>query len=126
MRNDSFSYLFRDCSESSRIQAFAGRVFSMKMDDTNGGATMRMWKVMFLALVLAGSLVAVTNANAQNLQRGEIRGFGYDTSHAVVPNAKVTISNPSTGYKREFTTDASGSYGFPQLLPGVYKIQAEA
>jgi hypothetical protein len=87
---------------------------------------MRMWKVMFLALVLAGSLFAVTNANAQNLQRGEIRGFVYDTTHAVVPNAKVTISNPSTGYKRDFTTDASGSYGFPQLLPGEYKIEAGA
>jgi len=87
---------------------------------------MRMWKVMLLALVLSSSLIAVTNANAQNLQRGEIRGFVYDTSHAVVPNAKVTISNPSTGYKREFTTDASGSYGFPQLLPGVYKIEAGA
>src|SRR4029077_19037390 len=123
---DSYSYLFRGCKESSRIPAFAGRVFSMNWDDTNGGATMRMWKVMFLALVLASSLFAVTNANAQNLQRGEIRGIVYDTSHALVPNAKVTIFNPSTGYKRELTTDSSGSYGFLQLLPGVYQLKAEA
>jgi len=87
---------------------------------------MRMWKVMFLALVLASSLFAVTNAYAQNLQRGEIRGIVYDTSHALVPNAKVTIFNPSTGYKRELTTDSSGSYGFLQLLPGVYQLKAEA
>jgi len=58
---------------------------------------MKMWKVMFLAVVLAGSLVAVTNANAQTYERGEVHGFVYDTSHAVVPNAKLTLSNPSTG-----------------------------
>jgi hypothetical protein len=87
---------------------------------------MRMWKVMFLALVLASSLFTLTGAEAQNLQRGEIRGFVYDSSHALVPNAKVTIFNPSTGYKREVTTDSSGSYGFLQLLPGVYQLNAEA
>jgi len=87
---------------------------------------MRMWKVMVLALVLGGSLFTLTNAGAQNLQRGEIRGFVYDTSRALVPNAKVTIFNPSTGYKRELTTDPSGSYGFLQLLPGIYQLKAEA
>ena len=87
---------------------------------------MKMWKVMFLTLVLAGSLFTLTSAHAQNLQRGEIRGIVYDTSHALVPNAKVTIFNPSTGYKREITSDPGGSYGFLQLLPGVYQLKAEA
>jgi Carboxypeptidase regulatory-like domain/TonB dependent receptor len=91
-----------------------------------GGVKMKIWKSAFLALTLVGMLIAAASAGAQNLQRGEIRGFVYDTSHALVPNAKVTIFNPSTGYKREFTTDAAGLYDFPQLLPGVYKIQAEA
>ena len=87
---------------------------------------MRMWKVMFLAVVLAVSLIAVTNANAQTFDRGEIHGFVYDTSHAVVPKAKLTLSNPSTGYKRENTSDASGAYAFPQILPGIYQMNAEA
>jgi len=87
---------------------------------------MKIWKSVCLALVLVGLLCAVAGTHAQDLQRGEIRGFVYDTSRAVVPNAKVTISNSSTGYKREFTTDATGTYDFAQLLPGVYQITAEA
>jgi hypothetical protein len=87
---------------------------------------MKMWKVMILALVLAGSLVVVANANAQTFDRGEIHGFVYDTSHAVVPKAKLTLSNPSTGYRRENISDSSGLYAFPQILPGIYQINAEA
>ena len=62
---------------------------------------MKIWKIAFLVVVLAGSLFAISSASAQNLQRGEIRGFVYDSSHAIVPGAKVTMSNSSTGYKRE-------------------------
>lgn len=87
---------------------------------------MRAWKSVLVALTLVGVFFAIRGASAQDLQRGEIRGIVYDSSHALVPGAKVTISNPSTGYKREFTTDATGTYDFAQLLPGVYKIQAEA
>jgi hypothetical protein len=87
---------------------------------------MKMWKVMFLSLVLAGSLLAVTSANAQSFDRGEIHGIIYDTSHSVVPKAKVTLSSPSTGYKRESLSDTNGGYAFPQILPGMYQINAEA
>jgi hypothetical protein len=87
---------------------------------------MKIWKIAFLALTLVGMLITAVGVGAQDVQRGEIRGFVYDTTHAVVPNAKVTISNPSTGYNREFTTDATGSYDFPQLIPGVYQIKGEA
>ncbi len=92
---------------------------------------MKMVKRVFLAALavvfsLATLLFAAPGARAQSVERGEIRGFVYDTSHSIVAGAKVTISNPSTGYKRELTTDASGSYDFAQLLPGTYKVQAEA
>ncbi|MGA8143817.1 MAG: carboxypeptidase regulatory-like domain-containing protein [Candidatus Acidiferrales bacterium] len=91
-----------------------------------GGVTMKIWKIAFLVVVLAGSLFAISSASAQNLQRGEIRGFVFDSSHSIVPGAHVTVSNSSTGYKREQTTDQAGSYDFAQLLPGVYEIKAEA
>jgi Carboxypeptidase regulatory-like domain len=87
---------------------------------------MKIGKSVCVALTLVAILLVAAGAGAQNLQRGEVRGFVFDTQHALVPNAKVTISNPSTGYKHEITTDSSGSYGFPQLLPGVYQIKAEA
>ena len=87
---------------------------------------MKMFKTMIVAMGLLGLLIAAGGVNAQSLQRGEIRGFIYDSTHSVVPNAKVTIQNPSTGFKRELTTDQTGSYVFADLLPGVYKIRAEA
>ncbi len=87
---------------------------------------MKIFKIAFLAFVLAVSLCVVGNASAQNLQRGEVHGFVYDSSHALVPGAKVSITNPATGYKRELTTDASGTYVFAQLIPGTYEIAAEA
>ena len=87
---------------------------------------MKIFKVAFLALVLVISLCAVSSANAQDLQRGEVHGFVYDSSHALVPGAKVTISNSSTGFQREQTTDQSGTYDFASLIPGVFQIKAEA
>lgn len=92
---------------------------------------MKMWKSVVLAAVtivfsITTILLAAPNATAQSLERGEIRGVVYDSSHGLVVGATVTISNPSTGYKRELTTDATGSYDFAQLLPGVYRIQAAA
>jgi hypothetical protein len=87
---------------------------------------MKIWKSVFLALAVLGLLVTAAGVNAQNLERGAIRGFIYDSTHSVVPNAKVTISNPSTGYKHEVKTDSGGTYAFDDLLPGVYRVRAEA
>jgi hypothetical protein len=105
--------------------------FAVDRSIPRGRVTMKMVKRVFLAALavvcsLATLLFAAPGARAQSVERGEIRGFVYDTSHSIVAGAKVTISNPSTGYKRELTTDASGSYDFAQLLPGTYKVQAEA
>jgi hypothetical protein len=87
---------------------------------------MKLYRRILVVLLALSFLAIAASTRAQNLQRGEIRGFVYDTTHAVVPNANVTISSPSTGYKREFTTDSTGAYDFPQLLPGTYKLEAEA
>ena len=87
---------------------------------------MKIWKSVLLALMLAGLLFTASPTPAQTLERGEIRGFVYDSSHSIVPSARVTISNPSTGYKHELTTDASGFFDFASLLPGVYQMKAEA
>jgi len=87
---------------------------------------MKNWKLWLVSLVLAGLVVAIPQAFAQTAQSGEIHGFVYDSSHALVPKAKVTITNPATGYKQTNLTDASGTYTFAQLQPGVYSIHAEA
>ena len=38
----------------------------------------------------------------------------------------VTVTNPQTNATRTATTNASGNYVFPALLPGVYDVRVEA
>ncbi len=87
---------------------------------------MKIGKSWFSALLLVGLLLLVAGAAGQTFDRGEVHGFVYDSSHATVQKAKVTIFSPSTGYQRSVESSDAGAYAFPQLLPGVYQIKAEA
>jgi hypothetical protein len=91
---------------------------------------MTIRKTLILALAiglsLACLLLAPTSALAQNLQEGAIRGTVYDTTHAVVPTAALTLTNPSTGFRRELTVSAEGSYTFDNVPPGEYTLVAIA
>jgi hypothetical protein len=51
-----------------------------------------------------------------------IRGLVKDLTGAMVPGAKVTVQNKDTNEERATTTDASGFYAFPSLLPGTYNV----
>ena len=53
-------------------------------------------------------------------------GTVLDSSGAVIPNARISIKNISTGEVRESTADASGFYSAPNLLPGGYEITVTA
>src|SRR5450759_961667 len=65
-------------------------------------------------------------------------GFGYsqavnatllgtvtDSSGAIVPNAKVTITEVNTGINRSGQTNESGNYTFPDMPPGQYSVTVE-
>ena len=53
-------------------------------------------------------------------------GAVTDASGAVVPNAKVTITEVNTGISRSGQTNESGNYTFPDLPPGQYSVTVEA
>jgi hypothetical protein len=55
-----------------------------------------------------------------------LSGTVMDASGAVVTNAKVSIKNTATDVKRDVTTDSSGVYSAPNLLPGLYEVTVEA
>jgi hypothetical protein len=63
---------------------------------------------------------------AQGETTSAIIGEVYDASNAVVPGAKVIITNRDTGLRRSAMTDAEGRFNFPQLQPGVYSVRVEA
>ena len=62
----------------------------------------------------------VTNAT------GTIQGTITDTSGAIVPGAKITLTQPSTGSSKVLTATGSGYYSAGSLLPGEYTVTAEA
>src|SRR5690242_1139366 len=56
---------------------------------------------------------------------GDIQGTVIDPTGAVVPGAKITIKNTSTGVTRELTTDQDGQFAALQLELGTYQVTVE-
>src|SRR5271154_2448953 len=56
---------------------------------------------------------------------GSIQGTLTDASGAVVPNAKITITNKGTNESFDVTTSSSGTYNSGALVPGEYVVRAE-
>jgi hypothetical protein len=78
-------------------------------------------------LVLLGSFILLLAAclTAQETT-GRIVGTITDATGAVVPNAKVTATNDSTGLSRETVTGSQGDYRLGTLPPGTYTAKVEA
>jgi hypothetical protein len=75
---------------------------------------------------LAGGLVSLLlslSAFAQTASTGALTGIVTDNTGAVVPAAKVVLTNETTGETRSVTTQANGSYTVPLLLPGSYRVE---
>src|SRR6185295_16932647 len=56
---------------------------------------------------------------------GSLLGTVIDSTGAVVPAAKVTITETKTGSSRTMETNASGNFAFPTLEPGTYQVAVE-
>ena len=70
-----------------------------------------------LSLVLAPNAAAQTEAGA-----GQVVGTSYDTTGAVVPQAKVTLDSKTTGFHRETLTTDEGTYSFFTVPTGKYAV----
>ena len=57
---------------------------------------------------------------------GAINGTITDASGAVIPAAKVVLQSVATGAERVAVANATGSYVFPEVLPGNYTILVSA
>ena len=76
-----------------------------------------------LAVLLTIFVTCAAPAAAQTLY-GTVVGVAEDASGGVVPNVKITLSNPATGVAYEAESDASGQYTIPNVQPGVYDVKA--
>ena len=57
---------------------------------------------------------------------GTILGTVEDPSGNIIVGAKVTLINQGTGDQRAVTTDATGVFVVPSLLPGPYTVRVES
>ncbi len=55
-----------------------------------------------------------------------LRGVVKDPTGALVPGATVSIAATSTGISQQTTSNSSGVYQFPQILPARYTIKVNA
>src|SRR6185436_16208545 len=77
---------------------------------------------IFAMFALAVMFAALGYSQAVN---ATLLGSVTDASGAIVPGAKVTITEVNTGISRSTTTNESGNYTFPDLAPGVYTVTTE-
>jgi hypothetical protein len=71
-------------------------------------------------------LLPLTAAAFAQSRIGSIQGTVKDPTGALVPNAKVTVTQPVTGYKQTAQTDAQGSFKLVNVPFNTYKVQVEA
>jgi hypothetical protein len=75
---------------------------------------------LFLVTVLAVSLCFGQTQSAR------LQGTIHDATGAIVPNAKVTVTNIATRETSEATVNSNGLYVLPVLRPGNYTLTVEA
>src|SRR5665213_1697610 len=86
-----------------------------------------MLRTIVVRLLLFGTFTCLTTLSfAQGETTSAIVGQVSDASGAAVPGAMVTIRSAETGLRRSATTDDSGRFNFPQLIPGTYTVRVEA
>ncbi|HEV2667741.1 MAG TPA: TonB-dependent receptor, partial [Blastocatellia bacterium] len=76
-----------------------------------------------LAVMIASDTSAFAQASSST---AELRGQVTDDNGAVIPNAKLTLTDVVKGTSRVAASDGSGNYVFLGLLPSTYELRVEA
>jgi Carboxypeptidase regulatory-like domain len=86
-----------------------------------------MWSPRRLLLSCAVACLLSNFASVLSAQsgRGSITGTVKDTSGAVVPEVKVTVTNVATGQKIDLVSNGTGDYTAAEVPVGTYDVQAE-
>ena len=83
---------------------------------------------MKYSMRLAGALLIAFSASLALAQSGNstISGSVKDASEAAIPEARVKITNVETGVQLDTVTNSAGLYRAGALVPGSYRIEADA
>ena len=85
---------------------------------------MLLWpkRSRLLLCLLSAPISFLPNITAQTTTSGALNGVVTDQTRAVVPNAKVVITDPTRGLSQSQKTDHEGVYRFSFLAPGRYAL----
>ena len=87
---------------------------------------LEMLRKVFLALSVLLLIVPGIRIFGQSGATGTILGTITDSSGAVMPNVKVTVTNTATNANFTTVSGSSGDYTVPELKPGAYTVSATA
>ena len=81
----------------------------------------------FFSLILITVLVSTFFAENLNAQSGttSVGGTVFDQQGKVVFGAAVTLTNVEKGFIRTATTNDNGTFIFPVIQPGIYRLEVE-
>src|SRR5579872_462089 len=89
------------------------------MFDVLTRATSR-FTALFVVCLLAALLFSTPGFG--QFAAGSVAGTVVDSSGAVIPNAKIVLTNTATGAKRDSASNSSGFFNFPAVQPGSYTL----
>src|SRR5258708_5619643 len=78
------------------------------------------------ALAFSASVCSMFTPFAFGQSTGAIQGAVTDSTGAAIPNASVTVRDPSHGVDRAQATDSAGIYYVPSLPVGTYSVEVRA
>lgn len=85
-------------------------------------AKIRGCSFLCVLMCVVVQLVLPANHAVAQSSNGQINGLVTDSSGAAVSGASITATDTATGVAYRGTTNGSGVYVLPQLIPGIYKV----
>ena len=117
------------CNVPLKLQAYLGG-FPLRLHPLKTRTLQKAGATGILALatfVLGSATLPSPTAFAQATNTaGTIQGTVSDSSGAAVPDARIILSQASTGFQRTLTSSGSGYYSVGSIAPGSYTLHAEA
>ncbi len=95
-------------------------------DGPRSNATGQRFHKIVRQAALICSLISLFSVDAGAQALTSLSGSVSDPTGAVVPNVSVTLENTDRGVSRSAVSDEVGRYGFPQILPGRYRLVVKA
>ncbi len=85
---------------------------------------MRNFLKFHLFLTIVAISLSIVSVSGQT-SNGTILGTITDSSHAVMANVQVSLTDTGTNSRRTDSTNAQGYFVFPNLAPGTYRVDVE-